>query len=178
MLILFAFLLKITLYFDLVCPIWHNYTIFCSGVPYLATYIFFKYRVVICLLLFRSTITLCNYKRLNDFLFFRNYFFLLFLEFHLPIDIRALRPIVISFLLKEESTITTKTTTTTTIITSSLILGIRTVQEISAFTLEHFRRPLHHLLPRELHGNGGGNSVTFLSIFIISFKPNSLKRIS
>jgi hypothetical protein len=112
-----------------------------------------------------------------------DFFLKLFLEFHLPIDIRVLRPIVISFLLKEESTITTKTTTTTTtttttIITSSLILGIRTVQEISAFTLEHFRRPLHHLLPRELHGNGGGNSVTFLSIFILSFKPNSLKRIS
>jgi hypothetical protein len=105
-----------------------------------------------------------------------DFFLKLFLEFHLPIDIRVLRPIVISFLLKEESTITTKTTTT--IITSSLILGIRTVQEISAFTLEHFRRPLHHLLPRELHGNGGGNSVTFLSIFILSFKPNSLKRIS
>jgi hypothetical protein len=107
--------------------------------------------------------------------------FLLFLELHLPIDIRVLRPIVISFLLKEESTITTKTTTTTTtttiIITSSLILGIRTVQEISAFTLEHFRRPLHHLLPRELHGNGGGNSVTFLSTFSLSFKPNSSKNI-
>ena len=151
------------------CPIW-------------LPIFFFKYGaddLEVCLLLFRSKITLCNYKRLNDFLFFRNYYFLLFLEFHLPIDIRVLRPIVISFLLKEESTITTKTTTTTTtIITSSLILGIRTVQEISAFTLEHFRRPLHHLLPRELHGNGGGNSFTFLSIFILSFKPNSLKRIS